>query len=577
MNALHSKLAATSVLAILVSCASAVPSYTQQVPAAPQAYTVAGTVVNSVTGAALARVQVSLADTRERMRRVETITTDNGHFEFTGVPAGKYSLQGSRSGYLTAAYEQHEQYSTAIVTGPDFATDKLILRLMPMAMIAGHILDESGEPVRQAHVQLFMEDHSGGLNRVVSAGGAQSDDRGYFDIGVLRPGTYFVSASGKPWYAIHPVARHASANAATELPETDDTSNKIAPGLDVSYPTTFYGGATEAENAAPVQLGAGERQEIEIRLSPVPSLHFRVHVPVREVETDLGGQGKMVDMPRQYPLLQKRQFGATQTVRPGGMQIVAPGVWEVFGVPAGRYELMLKTENANGVPLSDPDQVSEVNLTQNGQDLGEARGEELGRLKITLKMPDVEPLPRQYAIGLRDAHLRIVAFRPGNANGETVLEGIRPGKYGIALGTQGKPYVVTRVVSAAGASTGNTVDVAAGSSAEVTAELTGGDTRIEGVAQKNGKPVAGVMVALIPNDPNANVDLLRRDQSDFDGTFSLRGVVPGAYTVVAVEDAWGFDWMKPGVLARYAQHGQQVLVGDKRVVRLPLPVEVQPK
>ena len=76
----------------------------------------------------LARARVSVADTRARMRRIETVTGEGGHFEFAGLPAGKYGLEGSRSGYITAGYEQHEQYSTAIVTGPEFATEKLVLR-----------------------------------------------------------------------------------------------------------------------------------------------------------------------------------------------------------------------------------------------------------------------------------------------------------------------------------------------------------------------------------------------------------------------------------------------------------------
>jgi hypothetical protein len=64
--------------------------------------------------------------------------------------------------------------------------------------------------------------------------------------------------------------------------------------------------------------------------------------------------------------------------------------------------------------------------------------------------------------------------------------------------------------------------------------------------------------------PETHVDLFQRDQSDFDGTFLLRGVIPGMYTVVAVEDAWGFDWFKAGVLARDAQKGQNVIVAKMR-------------
>jgi len=61
------------------------------------------------------------------------------------------------------------------------------------------------------------------------------------------------------------------------------------------------------------------------------------------------------------------------------------------------------------------------------------------------------------------------------------------------------------------------------------------------------------MVVLVPKDPETHQDMFRRDQSDLDGSFTLPDVVPGSYTVVAVEDAWGFDWSKPTLLARYAR------------------------
>ena len=86
------------------------------------------------------------------------------------------------------------------------------------------------------------------------------------------------------------------------------------------------------------------------------------------------------------------------------------------------------------------------------------------------------------------------------------------------------------------------------------------------------------MVALVPNDPVAHIELFRRDQSDSDGTFALRGVIPGSYTIVAVEDAWGLEWLHPNVLARYVQHGQNLTISElmRGTVELLDPVEVQP-
>jgi uncharacterized surface anchored protein len=164
-------------------------------------------------------------------------------------------------------------------------------------------------------------------------------------------------------------------------------------------------------------------------------------------------------------------------------------------------------------------------------------------------------------------------------SGEAHFEGLAAGKYSIFCNTQGKAYAVTRTETAALSASGHEVTIAAGVQRELTAWLTGGVVKLEGVAQKAGKPVAGVMVVLIPKDPETHREYFRRDQSDFDGTFSVAYIVPGTYTIVAVEDAWGVEWLQPGVLSRYAQHGQELTIGPlmRGTVHLPDPVEVQPK
>ena len=520
---------------------------------APERFKIAGIVVNSVTGAPLERVKVSVADTRNRMRMIGTVTGEDGHFEFVDLPRGKFSLQGSKRGYITSSYEQHEQYSTAIVTGLDYTTDRLVLRLMPMAMIQGHVLDEAGEPVRSARVTLYMENHREGMSRVTTAGSASTDDRGYFDIELLEPGTYFASVNAKPWYAVHPRSGQ-------------DGVNNVPQALDVAYPTTFYGGGTEAESAVPIELKGGEHCQIDIHLSPVPALHLVFHVP-----TDPEGQANGFRM----PILQKHVFDSQEYVQPGQMQPVSPGVFEMTGIPAGRYSVSMKSSNPE-----EAEQFSEMNLTRDGQDLSATRGEALGKLTVTVRMPDDEPLPKQYVVGLLDARQKPAGFQQGDPNGQVSFGALKSGKYKMAIGAMGKWYAVMRTISETGeASPGNGVTLAPGATVEVTAELAEGTVRIEGVAEKNAKPVSGVMVALVPSDPEAHVELFRRDQSDFDGTFLLQGVIPGTYTIVAVEDAWGFDWMKAGVLARYIQHGQQVIISEKMhsTLHLPDPVEVQPR
>jgi hypothetical protein len=85
------------------------------------------------------------------------------------------------------------------------------------------------------------------------------------------------------------------------------------------------------------------------------------------------------------------------------------------------------------------------------------------------------------------------------------------------------------------------------------------------------------MVVLAPKDLTTIQGLVRRDQSDSDGSFALRDVVPGQYTVVAIEDGWNLDWEQPGVIGRYLPRGIAVTVTDRsgKLVPLSEPVPVQ--
>jgi hypothetical protein len=518
-------------------------------------FRIAGTVVSATTGAPLSQARISLAETRDRGKVVSMITSEDGHFQFSQLKAGKYSLQGAKRGFISSAYEQHEQFSTAIVTGQEFSTENLVLRLTPMALITGHLTDEFGDPVRSANVALFLENHGGGMSRIIRFSNSQSDDRGFYDFSLLRPGKYYISVTAKPWYAMHP----APAAGAGGRP-----ASQVSPALDVAYPTTYYNGATEAEGATPIEVKGGDRLEIDVHLNPVPALHLIFRIP----------QNKP-DEPNNFsmPVLEKHVFDSTEFVQSDGMGQVEPGVYELSGVPPGRYTV--RTKNADSGQL---EQSTGVDLVRDGQELNESRGEMLGSIKLSLKMPGEEPLPQQYAIGLQDSRRRLVAFKQGDPAGQFSFEDLAPGRYAILVGSQTKAYSVVRTSSPSGASSGHDVNVAPGAAVELTATLAAGIVAIEGVVQKKDKKVAGVMVALVPNDPVAHIDLFRRDQSDFDGTFVLRGVIPGSYTIVAVEDAWGLEWLQPSVLARYVQHGQNLTIGElmRGTVTLPDPVEVQP-
>ena len=528
-------------------------STAQQGDGAAATYRIAGVVVNSVTGAPLAEARISLVDTKTRKGVAQLKTSEGGHFEFTGLPPGKYSLDGSKRGYISGSYEQHEQYSTAIVTGPELKTDQLVLRLNPVALIGGHVRDEVGEPVRHAQVTLFLDNHRGGMNRVSRLLVATTDDAGYFDFSSLVPGTYFISVSATPWYAV---------NTASTQTVGDSGRSGVLPALDAAYPTTYYSSATQSADATPIVVKAGDHPEIDVQLNPVPALHLIF-------KSADGGEN---EFPR--PQLQRHEFDWVEPAQTGAIVPVEPGVYELVGVAPGRYTV--RTDPAKEGAMA---QASEMNLARDGEVLDTSRGEALSNLKITFKTEGGEALPNRMVILLQDGNRRFVAGSLVQPSGEAEFEGLAAGKYSAYCNTQGKAYAVTRTETATLKASGHDVTVGAGIQQELTAWLTGGVATLEGIVQKAGKPVSGAMVVLIPKDPEAHREYFRRDQSDFDGTFSIAFIQPGTYTIAAVENAWEMEWMKPEVLARFARHGQELTIGPlmRGTVHLPEAVEVQGK
>jgi len=159
------------------------------------------------------------------------------------------------------------------------------------------------------------------------------------------------------------------------------------------------------------------------------------------------------------------------------------------------------------------------------------------------------------------------------------MENLAAGKYAVLIYSPGKPYSVLRTSSEVGQTAGHELNLPPGGALSLTVSLAGGAVTIEGFAKRGGKSASGVMVVLIPMDATGQEELFRRDQSDSDGSFVLRGVIPGTYALVAIEDAWGFDWSKPAQLARYAEHGQTVRIPEEAhaTIHLPEPIEVQPR
>ncbi len=509
-----------------------------QIPSGP--YRIAGTVVNAKSGSPLARSRVTIVNARNRQSVQSVITSDDGRFEFH-VPAGKYSLGGAKRGFITAFYNQHDQFSSAIVTGADLDTENLVLRLAANAVLTGQVLDEFGDPVRHAQIAVYREEHSEGVSRILHFRDAWTDNQGRYEVTPLDEGTYFVSAKASPWYAVHPT----SISAGAAEPSQVDSS------LDVAYPITYYGDATEAEDAVPTPVRGGDRLEADIHLNPVASLHLIVHVPVA--------------------FLQKPAFDDLDLVQSSNIQSIGPGVYELTGVAAGRYTVRMPDSSGQ------MRESTEVDLNSGGE-LDVSSGSSTGKIKATAKIEGATNLPSQLQVELRNSKGRVNAAVV-DAKGEANFSDVIPGKYEVAARSPMQSYSVVGIASDAGTISGHSLSVPPGTSLTIALSLVGGSVTVEGFAKRTGKGISGAMVVLVPKNPEANRDRFRRNQSDSDGSFSLPNVIPGSYTIIAIENGWDLDWAAPGVLAGYLKNGQSLEVGDR--LQTPMhqadAVEVQAK
>lgn len=540
---------------------SAVTQIAAQTPAPSQGstpgngYRIAGTVVSKIDGHPLARARVTVQDTKSPDKFEAVITAADGKFEFNGVPPGKYNLRGAKRRYVAASYDEHEQYSTAIVTAAGLETEALILRLAPMAIIAGKVLDESGDPVRHATVSLYRNDHSSGVDQISQVHSSQTDDLGAYEAAPVPPGTYYLSVTARPWYALHSSSEGAGPGPSASVEAKVDRS------LDVAYPLTYYPDVLDAESASPIPVRGGEHLQIDMHLNPVPALRVFFRAPIT-------GEGGHI-----FPQLEQPAFDGSTFLQTGGSQSTAsPGLFELTGVPAGRYNVRLYGQSTATL-------MSGVDLSKDGEVIDTSAAETMSRLKIGVQALGDTTIPQRLIVGLRTGSKIFAGMQQVNAKGEAEFHQIAPGRYEITVWSTNKAFSIAHISAEGAEVSGHSVIVTAGSSPSVSLSVVSGSIKVEGIAKKDGKPFAGAMVVLVPKNPEGNRDLFRRDQSDLDGTFTLQDVVPGSYTVLAIENGWELDWSHPAAIAAYVSRGQPVEVGSQfgRIIKLSRTVDVLSK
>ena len=518
-------------------------------------YRIAGTVVNAATGEPVRRATVAVLSEGDS-HTVEAVESDSeGHFALGGLAAAKYQLTASKRGFRTAFYDEHDEYSTAIVTGEGQDTGGLVFRLTPGAALHGVVTGDGGDPVEGAKVTLFARPRAHGRapgpgERTIQSNTTTTDDTGAYDFDNLAAGEYVVAVTAEPWYALHS-SRTGSKTAGRPRTESD-----AAAALDVAYPVTFFDSTTDEGSAAPIVLAGGAREEADINLHAVPALHLVVETPRRQDGSIARAE------------LRQTIFGTEFSAESAGfLDAMRTGTVEFTGVAPGHYELS----------QGDPPRIADVDASTS-QQVDPSLGAPTMAVAGTLRAAPGFVLPEGISVSLSslDGGHGQSMLQANGIRGAFNFAAVPPGTWELAADAPGRTLPISSVTVGNRVRAGNQVTVR-DRPVQVVATVSLGETRVEGFVQKNGKGKAGAMVVLVPKEPAAFRALVRRDQSDSDGSFSLHDVAPGQYTVVAIEDGWDLDWAQPEVIGRYLPRGIAVTVTERqgKQVRLSEPVPVE--
>jgi hypothetical protein len=260
---------------------------------------------NPIPGATV-RMTTSLPEVQPPVSYVE-VTGPNGAFT-GGVTPGPYSVTVERTGFKMVELA-HMQVSAG-------GTQRVELRMVRLSTVSGRVVDEDGEPVARAGVELLRPfDYYGtlGFSRETWA---QVDENGQFRISNVETGNYVLSAN--PQSSIPPRR------------SPDGAINNVVVGRSAeeeNLPAYFPGGVRDPREATTIRVDA-PIQGLELRVPRGSRFTIRGSV----IPPDgLGSQRVYLSI--------RNALGLVGSAGVGLRAPVIAGEFETERLPPGRYSI----------------------------------------------------------------------------------------------------------------------------------------------------------------------------------------------------------------------------------------------
>jgi Carboxypeptidase regulatory-like domain len=494
---------------------------------APQQAIVEGSVINIQNSRTIPRATVTLLHlkgTGSKSQRAD----GRGHFIFKNVEPGAYKLMAQRQGFFSDGRKRDYQPLFEVAAGDH--VKNMPVRLMPVAVVSGEVLDENNDPVQNVEIKLLAVQMRLGEMYLSAAGKAITDDRGEYRISGLHPGKYYIAAEYKPQNAMVEAIRTALAEKLVEHTQAGGNSSSNVLKLDVmqeteepfTYPPLFYPSTSDFQQAQSLKLNPGDEIAANFLLVSAPVVSIR-----GKVTNGMTGQS-----PKDAAV---SAFWTTYMQGEGLPAQVSPedGSFEIRGVAPGTYTL--RASFTQDKQSFEGEQTVEVG-NQGAQNVQIAALPDFAASgHVTIAGTPDHP-PRSLLIEFAGEGLtpRVRAY--ANLPEFKFEAQLRPDRhyYARALNLPEDYYLKSVAISGHEMPPDRVLVSGTRGDMEITFSASG--ARIDGVLyDSKGDPTRG-SVLLAPDVPQPGPpDLFRRASADSKGKFTLRGVAPGSYRLLALE------------------------------------------
>lgn len=515
-----------------------------------------GRVVAADTGTPIRRAQVRAIAGELRESRIAT-TDAEGRFELKELPAGRWNLSATKAGFVTLSFGQRRPFESGrpIELGDKETMARADFALPRGAAITGRVVDEFGEPVAMARVQVMRYQAFQGSRRLMPVGiGDQTDDTGAYRLYGLSPGDYYVSA----------VLRGGMMAA-----DMDDST---------SYAPTYYPGTGNAAEAQRITIGLGQEH---------PNISFSL-LPTRTVKitgTAVDSQGKPLTNGFVMLMDASEMPGPGMMMGGGGGRVRQDGSFTLSNVSPGSYTLMANTPpfGADGMPERASMPITVGNEDLSGIQIVTGKGATLsgqivaaegssGRLATEGLMVMAQPLRVQPMMGSRPGRVNADgSFKMVGANGRVVIRPMQlPATWTLKSVTLNGTDITDTPLDIRPEADINDIQILV---TDRVPEISGK------VTNAKGEPTRDYTVMVFPEDsakwayPSRHV---RSGRADQDGLFKIRGL-PGdeQYLAVAVDYLEEGEGNDPQFLEQMRDHATSFKLGDGEVKALDLKLVVR--